>query len=74
MLKRELGDDGGWGIAGYRPTPRGAAKAYYSFEAVSIVWTGGAVTTDSLRSGVSGPDLSRISLYSWQMAHKWQKK
>lgn len=47
----------------------------YSSRPGSIVWTGGAVTTARLRSGeTESADFSRISLYSWQMAHKWQKK
>lgn len=48
---------------------------HYSTETDSIVWTGGAVTTVNFWSGcLVSPDLSRISRYSWQMAHKWQKK
>ena len=47
----------------------------YSLEPNSIVCTAGAVTTANFRSGdPESPDLSRISRYSWQMAHQWQKK
>ena len=38
----------------------------------SIVWTGGGVTLGAEEELL--PVLSRISLYSWHMAHKWQNK
>lgn len=38
----------------------------------SIVWGGGAVTAGSARTETDPSDLSRISLYSWQLAQRWQ--
>ena len=38
----------------------------------SIVWTGGGVTLGAEEELLAV--LSRISLYSWHMAHKWQNK
>lgn len=41
----------------------------------SIVWVVGGVTTVRFNSWEPDPPaLSRISLYSWQIAQKWQKK
>lgn len=41
----------------------------------SIVWVVGGVTTARFNSReLDPPALSRISLYSWQIAQKWQKK
>lgn len=48
---------------------------HYWLESDCIVWTGGAVTTASFISVPSeSPHLSRISRYSWQIAHRWQQK
>lgn len=48
---------------------------HYLSTAGSIVWTAGAVTMATFRSpGPDSADFSRISLYSWQIAQRWQKK
>ena len=57
-----------------------SSKAWcYSLEPNNIIWTAGAVTTANFRSGPESPDpespdLLRISRYSWQRAHWWQKQ
>lgn len=49
---------------------------YFVFgEADSIVWTAGGSTCAKFWSEpLELPNLSRISRYSWQVAHMWQKK